>query len=441
MTRRIFLPTLVFALALSLGFAFAQTTVTIATVNNPDMQIMQELSSAFEEQNPDIDLEWLVLDEATLRSRLTTDIATGSGSFDIVTVGAYETGLWGRNDWIESIDALAGEYPDAAEGYDFDDLLPAIANGLRVDGELYAVPFYGESSFTMYNAAMLEEAGLTMPEQPTWQEVRDIACAVHDPANGVNGIVLRGKPGWGDNMGPITTVVNTFGGQWFDAEGVPQIDTPEWNEALTFYRDLVQECGPPGVTGISFPEGLNLMSQGQAAIWVDATVAAGFLANSPVGDDMGHALAPVGPVAKGNQWLWSWNLAIPATSDATEEAFRFMMWATSKDYIELVAQEEGWAQVPPGTRTSTYEREEYQQAAPFASLVLQAIENADPTDATAEPQIAPGIQFVQIPEFQGIGSQVGQIVAEALSGDISVEQALERSQRAAADAMQDAGYY
>lgn len=441
MARQIYVRTLALLTALALGFALAQTTVTIATVNNPDMQIMEELSTVFEEQNPDIELEWLILDEATLRSRLTTDIATGSGSFDIVTVGAYETTLWGQNEWIESIDGLASQYPDAAAGYDFDDLLPAIANGLSIDGELYAVPFYGESSFVMYNKAILDAAGLTMPEQPTWQEVRDIACAVHDPENGVNGIVLRGKPGWGDNMGPITTVVNTFGGQWFDAEGVPQIDSPEWNEALTFYRDLVQECGPPGVTGISFPEGLNLMSQGQAAIWVDATVAAGFLANSPVGPDMGHALAPVGPVAKGNGWLWSWNLAIPTTSDATEEAFRFMMWATSKDYIELVAQEEGWAQVPPGTRVSTYERAEYQEAAPFANLVLGAIQSVDPTDATARPQIAPGVQFVLIPEFQGIGSQVGQIVAEALAGDISVEEALQRSQRVAAETMQDAGYY
>ena len=441
MTPRLPLRLLAIALMLTLGVALAQTTVTIATVNNPDMQIMEELSTVFEEQNPDIELEWLILDEATLRSRLTTDIATGSGSFDIVTVGAYETALWGQNDWIESIDGLAAQFPDAAAGYDFDDLLPAIADGLRVDGDLYAVPFYGESSFTMYNAALLEAAGQTMPEQPTWQEVRDIACAVHDPANGVNGIVLRGKPGWGDNMGPITTVVNTFGGQWFDAEGVPQIDSPEWREALTFYRDLVQECGPPGVTGISFPEGLNLMSQGQAAIWVDATVAAGFLANSPVGDDMGHALAPVGPVPKGNGWLWSWNLAIPTTSDAIEEAFEFMMWATSKDYIELVAEEKGWAQVPPGTRISTYERPEYQEAAPFADLVLQAIQSVDPTDATAEPQIAPGVQFVLIPEFQGIGSQVGQIVAEALSGDITVDTAVERAQRVAAEAMQDAGYY
>lgn len=426
---------------LFIGVASAQTTLTVASVNNPDMLIMRELSSVFEQQNPDIRLEWLFLDEGTLRSRLTTDVATGGGAFDIVTVGAYETPLWAANNWIVSIDALAAQFPDIAADYDFDDLLPAIRDGISYRGELFAVPFYAESSFTMYNKRLFDAAGLTMPEQPTWQQIAEFACQLHDPANGISGIVLRGKPGWGDNMAPITTVVNTFGGQWFDAEGRPQIDTPAWREAISFYADLVQRCGPPGVTGISFPEALQLMATGQAAIWVDATVAAGFLATSEAGPDIAYALAPVGPVPKGNAWLWSWNLAIPSSSDAQEAAFRFLTWATSKDYIELVAETRGWAAVPPGTRQSTYARPEYLAAAPFAEMVLNAILNADPNDATLNPQIAPGVQFVQIPEFQGIGTDVAQQIAAALAGDISVEEALRRAQRLADEAMQDAGYY
>ena len=437
-TRRLWLA---IAAVLALGVAAAQTTVTIATVNNPDMVVMQEFSARFEAANPGIRLNWLVLDEGTLRSRVTTDAATGAASFDIVTIGAYDTPLWGANGWLLSIADLAERFPDAAAGYDFEDLLPAIRDGLSYDGELFAVPFYGESSFTMYNKRILDEAGITMPDQPTWEQIAEIACAVHNPAAGITGIALRGKPGWGDNMAPITTVINTFGGQWFDAQGVPQIDTPEWNAAISFYADLVQRCGPAGVTGVSFPEALALMSQGRAALWVDATVAAGFLANSPAGPDLSHALAPVGPVAKGNQWLWSWNLAIPATSQVSEAAFRFLMWATSKDYIELVAAEKGWAAVPPGTRISTYERPEYLAAAPFAEMVLGAILAADPLDSTARPQIAPGVQFVQIPEFQGIGADVAQIVAEILAGNVDVATGLQRAQRLAAEAMQDAGYY
>lgn len=421
--------------------ASAQTVLTIASVNNPDMVTMQELSTQFEEQNPDIALEWLFLDEGTLRSRLTTDVATGSGSFDVVTVGAYETPLWAANDWLVSVDSLAEQYPEPFAEYNFDDLLPAVTAQLTYEDQLYAVPFYGESSFTMYNKRLFDEAGLTMPEQPTWEQIREFACTLHDPANGVNGIVLRGKPGWGDNMAPLTTIVNTYGGQWFDAEGVPQLDSQAWADAVNLYTEMANECGAPGVTGNSFPEALQLMSQGQAAIWVDATVAAGFLAGTDAGPDLAYALAPVGTLDKGNAWLWSWNLGVPSSSQNQEAAAKFMAWATSQEYINLVAEAKGWAAVPPGTRVSTYENQEYLDAAPFAPLVLQSMENADPTDAHAEPIIAPGVQFVQIPEFQGIGNDIGQIFAEILSGGTSTEDGLARAQQIADDAMIDAGYY
>lgn len=421
--------------------ASAQTVLTVASVNNPDMVTMQELSAQFEEQNPDIALEWLFLDEGTLRSRLTTDVATGSGSFDVVTVGAYETPLWAANDWLVSVDSLAEQFPEPFAEYNFDDLLPAVTAQLTYEDQLFAVPFYGESSFTMYNRRLFDEAGLTMPEQPTWEQIREFACQLHDPANGVSGIVLRGKPGWGDNMAPLTTIVNTYGGQWFDAEGVPQLDSQAWADAVTLYTEMANECGAPGITGNSFPEALQLMSQGQAAIWIDATVAAGFLAGTDAGPDLDYALAPVGTLEKGNAWLWSWNLGIPSSSQNQEAAARFMAWATSQEYINLVAETNGWASVPPGTRTSTYENQEYLDAAPFAPLVLQSMENADPNDSTAEPKIAPGVQFVQIPEFQGIGNDIGQVFAEILSGGTSVEDGLARAQQIADDAMIDAGYY
>ncbi len=423
------------------GTVFAQTTLTVASVNNGDMLVMEELKGHFEDANPGIVVEFLFLDEGTLRSRLTTDVATGSGSFDLATVGMYEAPIWAENGWIESIDGLAAQYPDAAAGYDFDDLLPAVTGGLSYGGELYAAPFYAESSFTMYNKRLFEENGLTMPEQPTWEQIREFACTIHDPENDVYGIALRGKPGWGDNMAPITTVVNTHGGQWLDAEGRPQLDSTMWNTALNFYVDLVNDCGPPGVSGNSFPESLALMGAGQAGMWIDATVAAGFLSQTDAGPDLSQALAPVGPVTRGNAWLWSWNLGIPTASENTEAAFKFLMWATSKEYLELVGETKGWAVVPPGTRASLYENQKYLDAAPFAEMTLNQILTVDPTKSTLNPTLAPGVQFVAIPEFSGFGQDVAQEVTAAISGDISVEEALERAQRIVDEAMQDAGYY
>ncbi len=427
--------------------ASAQDSVelTIATVNNPDMIVMEGFTEVFEAANPGITLNWVVLPENELRATVTTDIATGSSTFDVVTIGMFEVPLWAENGWLNSIDALAANHPDSVQAdYDFDDLLAGVKLGLSYDGELYSLPFYGESSMMMYNTAMFEAAGLEMPEQPTWDEIRELACALHDPDNGQYGIALRGLPGWGEGMAFLTTVVNTYGGRWFDMDWEPQLDSPEWQEAVSFYVSLINDCGQPGATGTGFTEALTLMAQGQAAMWVDATVAAGFLSNpeqSQIVDTLGFANAPVGPVPKGNHWLWAWSLAIPNTTDHAAEALQFISWATSKDYIQLVGETNGWATIPPGTRTSTYENQAYLDAAAFAPTVLGLMQAADPTDARRDEVPYIGIQFVAIPEFQGIGTDVSQLIAEALAGDISVADALAQANDLTRDAMDEAGYY
>lgn len=443
-----------FLLVTALLFVFTQVSavlgqatveLTIATVNNPDMIVMESFTEEFESQFPNISLNWVILPENELRSTVTTDVATGSSTFDIVTVGMFEVPIWAQNSWIHSIDALAAQYPDNVQpDYDFDDLLEGVRLGLSYNDELYSLPFYGESSMLFYNTQLFADAGLDMPEQPTWDQVREFACTLHDPDNGQYGIALRGLPGWGEVMAPLTTVVNTYGGRWFDENWEPQLTSPEWNEAVSFYVSLIQECGQPGPTGTGFTEALTLMAQGQAAMWVDATVAAGFLSDpsqSQITDVVGFAPAPVGPVPKGNHWLWAWSLAIPTTTEHAAEALQFATWATSRDYINLVGETNGWATIPPGTRVSTYENQAYLDAAPFAPVVLGLMSTADPTDAQRDPTPYVGVQFVGIPEFQGIGTDVSQMIAEALAGDITVEEALARGNDIARDAMDEAGYY
>jgi sorbitol/mannitol transport system substrate-binding protein len=410
--------------------------ITIATVNNGDMIRMQELSSVFEKQNPDINLEWVVLEENTLRQRVTTDIATGGGQFDVMTIGTYEVPIWARQDWLKELN-----FP---ESYDVDDLLDPIRAGLSVDGNLFAAPFYGESSMTMYRKDLFEEAGLTMPEDPSWGDIYRLAQQLHAPEKDVFGVCLRGKAGWGENMGLVSTLVNSFGGRWFDMEWQPRIDSPAWHHAISFYVDLLGNYGPPGASSNGFNENLALFNSGNCAMWVDATVAAGFVTDpdqSQVADSVGFAPAPDAVTEKGSGWLWAWSLAIPASSEQAEAAQKFIAWATSKEYIELVAEREGWGAAPPGTRKSLYQNPEYLEAAPFAEQVLNAIQSADPVDNTLKPSPYTGIQFVAIPEFQGIGTVVGQQVAAALSGATSVEQALANGQRTAERTMQRAGYY
>ncbi|KPQ23609.1 MAG: sorbitol/mannitol transport system substrate-binding protein [Halomonas sp. HL-48] len=435
LARHLPLTSLAAAIAFA-GQAQAETELTVATVNNNDMVIMQSLTDAFEEAHPDITLDWVVLEENVLRQRMTTDIATEGGQFDVMTIGTYEVPIWAERGWLSPLDDLPDDYNE-------DDLLTSVRDGLSHDDTLHALPFYAESSMMYYRKDLFEEAGIEMTDEPTWEEVREWAGKLDGMEDGLAGICLRGKPGWGENMAFVSTLVNTFGGRWFDEDWNPELNSDAWVEAIQFYVDLLNDYGPSGASSNGFNENLALFSRGNCGMWVDATSAAGKLYDpdeSEVADSLGYAPAPVAETPKGSHWLWSWALAIPASSENQEAAKKFVTWATSEEYIELVGETEGWTSVPPGTRKSTYEDERYTDAAPFADFVLQAIQEADPTDSTLEPNPYIGVQFVGIPEFQSIGTQVGQTISSALTGDVSVEQALDSAQRATERAMQRAGY-
>ncbi len=424
------------ALLATASASIAQTTVTIATVNNGDMIRMQGLTDDFTSKNPDIALEWVTLEENVLRQRVTQDIAAKGGQFDVLTIGTYEVPIWGGNGWLVSLNDLPAEW-------DAEDLLPAIRSGLTVGSELYAAPFYGESSMVMYRTDLMEKAGLSMPEAPTWAFIEQAAAAMTDRDSEVYGVCLRGKAGWGENMAFLTATANSFGARWFDENWKPQFDSEAWANALNYYIDLMTSYGPPGASTNGFNENLSLFQQGKCGMWIDATVAASFVTNpndSTVADHVGFALAPDNGLGVRGNWLWAWSLAIPAGSDATDAAKKFIAWATSKDYTALVASKEGWANVPPGTRTSLYTNPAYLEAAAFAEMTLNSINAADPKNPTVDPVPYTGVQFVAIPEFAGIATLVGQEFSAALAGQQSAAQALEKAQALTADEMEAAGY-
>lgn len=411
-------------------------TLTIATVNNGDMVRMQKLTDDFTKDNPDIQLQWVTLEENVLRQKVTTDIATKGGQYDIITIGTYEVPIWAKQGWLVSLDKLGDDY-------DVNDLLPAIKGGLSLDGKLYAAPFYGESSMVMYRKDLMDKAGLKMPDAPTWDFIRQAADKMTDRANGVNGICLRGKAGWGENMAFLTAMSNSFGARWFDEKWTPQFDQPEWKDTLQFYVDMMKADGPDGASNNGFNENLALFQQGKCGMWIDATVAASFVSDpkaSTVADKVGYALAPDKGLGKRGNWLWAWSLAVPAGSQKVDAAEKFIAWATGKHYLDLVASKEGWANVPPGTRTSLYANADYLKAAPFAKMTLDSINSADPTKPTVKAVPYVGVQFVAIPEFEGLGTTVGQLFSAALAGQSSVDDALKQAQDVTTREMQKGGY-
>jgi sorbitol/mannitol transport system substrate-binding protein len=403
-------------------------SINVLMVGNPQMVDIEKLTEDSFTKDTGIQVNYTILPENELRDKVTQDIATQAGQYDVATIGAYEVPIWSENDWLHELDS----YADADEAFDKDDLLDPIVESLSgEDGTLYGMPFYGESSFLMYRKDILEKEGITMPERPTWDEVADIAAKVDGAEPGMKGICLRGLPGWGEMFAPLTTVVNTFGGTWFTEDWQAQVNAPEFKEAVNFYVDLVRAHGEPGAAQAGFTECLNAMSQGKVAMWYDATSAAGSLEDpevSKVAGKVGYVFAPT-KETETSGWLWAWAWAMPKTTQKADAAAEFMLWASSKEYEELVGNELGWARVPAGKRESTYSVPEYEEAAAaFGEMTLQAIQEAKPTDPGVQPRPTVGVQFVAIPEFQDLGTKVSQDIAAAMTGRGTVDEALDKGQ-------------
>jgi len=416
-------------------------TLIIASVNNPDMLVMEELGTKFTDETG-IKLNFVILPENELRQKVTEDVGLGAGKFDIVTIGTYDTPFWAANNWIVSLEPyFKGMSDEELAAYDRSDFIAPIISALSLNGEQYAIPFYGESSMVFYRKDLFEAAGLVMPNAPTWQEIYDFAVELNDPEEGIVGIALRGLPGWGENMAVFGTMINAFGARWFDMDWNPQFNTPEMKEVWEFYKKIQDDAGLPGASTAGFTEGLNFMSTGKAAMWYDATVAAGIIkaaADPAIGDNISYALAP--SYKKENTgWLWAWSLAIEAASKNQDAAFKFLTWASSKDYQELVASEKGWELVPPGTRESLYLNPNYKDL-PFAARTIEAMKNSDYDEPTVDPVPYKGVQYVSIPEFQDLGTKVAQLLAAYLTGQKTVDEALEEAQADALEVATDGGY-
>ena len=421
----------------------ANVTLTVATVDNPQMLDMISLTSDFTAKTG-IKVKYVTLTENDVRSKVTTDVATGGGQFDLATVGTYEVPQWAKKGWVSNLDPyFKGLSSSASAAYNEMDLLPKVRLGLSYNKSLYAVPFYGESSFLMYNKAMFKAAGLTMPLHPTWNQVAGFAKKLNNPAKGISGIVLRGLPGWGEMGAPLTTVINTYGGSWFDQNWQPQLTTSPTKDAIAFYINLLKNYGEPGAANAGFTESERAFSQAKGAMWIDATSAAGLVTDaktSKVAADVGFAFSPTKVTPLGSHWLWAWSLAMESASKHKDAAFKFLQWATNSDYIKLVAAKKGWGNVPPGTRLSTFNNPNYQAAAPYWKIILDSMNTADPTHATLHKVPYVGVQFVGIPEFQQIGDRVTQNLSGVLSGSTTIDAALSQSQSQVTRIMRQGGY-
>jgi len=402
-------------------------TITVAIVSNSQMQDAISLSYLFEQEHPGVRLKFVSLPENEARAKITTDVSTQGGEFDVVMISNYETPMWSANGWLVNLQP----YIDKTPGYDAQDFLPQLRATLSHQGDLYSVPFYGESSFLMYRKDLMAKAGIKMPLHPTWDQVTEIAARMHNPAQGMAGICLRGDPGWGENLAPIDTVINAYGGRWFNMSWEPQMTSPEVEHAVTKYMTTLQKYGEPGAPSAGFSECATLYGQGDAAMWYDATSAVGVIEDPTAGHvagKNGYAWAPTQD-GRPSGWLYTWSLAIPSTCEHKQAAWDFVSWMTSKSYIKTVGEKLGWSHVPPGSRFSSYQIPQYKKlSAVYGPLTLQSINATNTKHPTLKPVPYTGIQFLDIPEFQDLGTNVSEQFSAAIAGSQSVASALAQAQ-------------
>jgi sorbitol/mannitol transport system substrate-binding protein len=407
-------------------------SIDVLMVNNPQMIDLQRLTAANFTKQTGIGVNFTVLPENDVRDKISQEFSSQAGQYDVASLSNFEIPIYAKSKWIAPLD----DYIGADTQFNQADILPPMTKSLSADdGKIYGEPFYGESSFLMYRKDVMDANGIQMPAKPTWPQVAQIAAQVNNKQPGMAGICLRGQPGWGQIFAPLTTVVNTFGGTWFDKDWNAQVDAPEFTLATKFYVDLVRNYGENGAPQAGFTECLNNMVQGNVAMWYDATSAAGSLeaADSPVKGKMGYVAAPV-VKTQSSGWLYAWSWSIQQASTKKANAWKFISWASSKQYEELVGQQLGWSRVPAGKRASTYTNPDYlKEASAFAQPTEDAISSADPRNPGVQPRPAIGIQFVDIPEFTDLGTQVSQYVSSSIAGQMTVEDALKRGQRLADD--------
>jgi sorbitol/mannitol transport system substrate-binding protein len=401
-------------------------TIRVLMVNNPQMVDLQKLIGSFTKETG-IKVSFTVLPEDDLRDKASQEFSSQAHQYDVATLSNFEIPFYSKNGWLTSMDSYLAKDPS----FDQADILKPIAESLTgSDGKIYGEPFYGESSFLMYRKDIFAAKHLTMPERPTWQQVADLAAKVDGARPGMKGICLRGQPGWGQVLAPLTTVVNTFGGTWFDKDWAAQVNGAAFKQAANFYVDLTRKHGEVGAAQSGFTECLTNLEQSKVAMWYDATSAAGSLEGkgSPVAGKIGYVQAPV-VKTKTSGWLYAWSWAIEKASDNKSDAWKFVSWASSKAYEQLVGQKLGWASVPAGKRASTYSDPNYLKiAAAFAKPTLDAISTADPKSPGVQPRPTIGIQFVDIPEFTDFGTKVSQAISSAMAGKQSVDSALNTGQ-------------
>lgn len=379
-------------------------TVRILMENVPDTDIVKSMVADFNADYPDvtIDVETLTYDQ--MRDKLVSSFQSSAPTYDLIVVDNPWMVDFANAKFLQPLDSRIDSTPD----YDAADFFPSLTDITTVDGVRYAVPFYNYALGYIYDTDDLAQANQQVPTSLDQLVSTSKALKTGDRA----GIAMQPQRGykifeeWGNWL-------FAAGGSIYGDDGKVTLNTPEAKRALEAYVDTYRTAAPPNSLNWSMDEAQRSVSAGQAASMINYNWQLPAL-NEP-GSGPAAGKFKLATIPGGKQVLGSWSWAIPANSGASDAAWAFTSWLTSKAH-DVARTEKGGAAIRQSTLKDP--------------AVLNSPLGAD-YYRTVEALLADAAPLTQGPSGEEMIQAVGTELNEAVAGTKSVDDALAAAQAAA----------
>ena len=388
---------------------FEGVTLSVLMEGHPTTDAVQAMLPDFEEMTG-ITVEMEVVPEADVTSKMLLEMSTASGRYDVVENNIIFIPGFAENDYIIPFDPYLEQFSDI---FDRDDFVPGYFGTNLLDGQVWGLPVFGESSFVMYRTDLYEQHGLEPPA--TFEAMRESARVIHEATDGeIVGITMRGLQGI-QSVYIWAAYLWGHGGSFLDADGNSNLATPEAIRATEEFASVLNSYGPVGVANYGWEENRLLFQQGKAALTLDATVNGAYNEDPSVSEVVGKVgYLPVpqieGEVMGGSSSLGVHSLYIPSASKNPAAAALFVIWMTAPEQqlrsVTLVPNS--------GVTSLTAMNSEafVSRYGAFREGMIAAVNNGNP-------------QFLPtVPQANEIINNAGIAVSKVLAGVATAEEAL-----------------
>lgn len=414
--------------------AYEGTELNVLGFNITYIDGLQPLVSDFEERTG-ITVNFDLYNEEVAHQNVRTELASGSGTYDIVWVQANWSIPYAESGWLHPLsDLMENENITFPEVLEQDDIMDSLLNLMRYDGELYGLPFFAATIMTYYRTDILEEHGIDPSQLDTIEGFASAIREVHDP-NGVAGVAMRGDPA--ESSWHSTVFLKGLGGTYVrdikNQDYYPTLDTEPAIESTRLYADLLSNYSISGAVNAKYDQVVIAMQQGNVAIAMEGAPLGGRILDpeeSTVRGDVGFRVVPGGPGGR-HPAFTGHGFAINSASQNKEAAWLFMQWSNSFEVTKEIALNSNHIAVH---RNSLWEDEDFRDRwnlpgeGDFLATFQESLQLGD-------PDYRPRING-----WSEVNSVYGNALQQVMVGQANAEEAMNNVQEEAVNIMQRLGY-